>query len=191
MTVTVSTVNSTYELSQAFLQVCEDSLATTAGGIPDLSYVYPVRPPMDCAALIVFMDTIAEETTSPLSPPVATGRRTVYGRINLIYLTVWVLRCAPRVNDNGSIDLSEIAAVTQVVQQDGWAIWNGVYDAIRDGRFKDECSDVHFQSARAIREQGGCMGWEFTIRCELDGIMNMALGGLYGDGLFGDGLYGN
>lgn len=171
MTVAVSTVNSTYELSQEFLSVCEDSLATTAGGIPDLSYIYPVSPPIDCCpALIVFMHALSEETTSPFSPPAATGHRAAYGRLNLVGLTAWILRCAPAMNQNGSIDLTEIAYVSQVVQQDGWALWCGIYDAIRDGRFLDVCTAVHFDRARPIREQGNCLGWEFSIRAELGGI---------------------
>lgn len=171
MTVVESTVNSTYELSQAFLNVCEEALATTAGGTPTLSYIYPVQPPIDCCpALIVFMGSLTEETTSPFSPPAATGHRASYGRLNLVGLTVWCLRCAPQVNQDGSVDLAEIASVAQVVQQDGWALWCGIYDAIRDERFLDICSAVHFDRSRPIREQGGCLGWEFSIRAELGGI---------------------
>lgn len=171
MTIAVSTINSTYELSQAFLSVCEDSLAPTAGGIPDPSYIYPVAPPIDCCpALVVFMGALTEETTSPFSPPAATGHRAAYGRLNLVGLTVWCLRCAPRVNADGSVDLTEIAHVAQVVQQDGWGLWCGIYDAIRDNRFLDICTAVHFDRARPIREQGGCLGWEMSIRAELGGI---------------------
>jgi len=171
MTVAVSTVNSTYELSQAFLGVCEDALASTAGGIPDLSYIYPVSPPVDCCpALIVWMNSLSEETTSPFSPPAATGHRASFGRLNLVGLTVWILRCSPPINQNGSIDLTEIAYTAQVVQQDGWALWCGIYDAIRDNRFLDICSAVHFDRSMPLREQGGCLGWSFSIRAELGGI---------------------
>lgn len=171
MTVAVSTVNSTYELSQSFLNVCETALATTAGGIPNPSYIYPVAPPVDCCpALIVWMSGLGEETTSPFSPPAATGHRASYGRLNLVGLTVWALRCAPRVNADGSIDLAEIAEISQIVQQDGWALWCGIYDAIRDERFRDLCTAVHFDRARPVREAGGCLGWEMSIRAELGGI---------------------
>lgn len=170
---TVSTVNSTYLLSQAFLTVCENSLATTVGGTPDLSYVYPSRPPVDCCpALIVWMGLLSEETTSPISPPASTGHRASYGRINLVTLTAWALRCSPPVNNDGSVDLSEIARVAQEVQQDGWALFNGIYQAVNDGTFLDICTTVHFDRSAPLEERGGCVGWSMTIRAELNGIPN-------------------
>ena len=170
MTVVASDVNSTYVLSNQFLALCADLLATTAGGTPDLAYVYPVRPPIDCCpALIVFMERLTEEQTSPLTPPAATGHRAAFGRLNLVTLTVWALRCSPRVNDDGSVNLLNVLTSAQEVQQDGWALWNGIYRAIRNGDFKDLCADVHFGDARPIAEQGGCCGWSFSIRAELDG----------------------
>jgi hypothetical protein len=173
MTVAVSTVDSTYLLSQSFLGVCETALGTTVGGVPDLSYVYPSEPPIDCCpALIVFMAALTEETTSPISPPASTGHRASYGRLNLVTLTAWALRCSPRVNENGTIDVSEIERVAQEVQQDGWAMWNGIYKAINDGSFLDICSDAHFDRAVPIKDQGNCVGWSMTIRAELGGIPN-------------------
>ena len=173
MTISVSTVNSTYELSLAYQQVCETALATTVGGVPDLSYIYPVEPVMDCCdALIVFMAALTEETTSPISPPASTGHRASYGRLNLVTLTAWILRCAPPVNENGSIELTEIERVAQEVQQDGWAMWNGIYKAINDSTFLDICTAVHFDRSAPIKEQGGCLGWSATIRAELGGIPN-------------------
>ncbi len=173
MTVAVSTVDSTFLLSNAFLQVCEDALDTTVGGVPEVSYVYPVRPPVDCCpALVVWMGGLSEETTSPISPPAASGHRASYGRLNLVTLTVWALRCAPPTNDDGSISLSEIALVAQEVQQDGWALYNGIYKAVNDGTFLDICSDCHFDRAVPVEEAGGCCGWQMTIRAELGGIPN-------------------
>lgn len=170
MTVTVSDVNSTYVLSNQYLSLCADLLDTTAGGSPDLAYVYPVQPVIDCCpALIVFMPRLTEEQTSPLTPPAATGHRAQFGRVNLVTLTAWVLRCSPRMSDDGSVNVTEVLYVAQQVQQDGWVLWNGIYHAIRDGVFKSLCEDVHFGEARPIREQGGCLGWEFTIRAELNG----------------------
>ena len=171
MTVAVSTVDSTYLLSQQFLDVCETALASTIAGTPDLSYVYPVEPVIDCCpALIVFLSALTEESTSPFTPTAAMGMRAAFGRLNLVTLNAWILRCAPRANADGSIDVTEIESVAEQVQQDAWALWNGIYHAVRDGTFEDTCSDVHFGPSRPIREQGGCLGWAFTIRAELGGF---------------------
>ena len=167
----VSTVDSTYLLSQQFLGVCETALAATTDGAPVLSYVYPVEPVIDCCpALIVFLSGLTEETTSPLTPPAATGLRAAFGRLNLLTLNAWILRCAPRTNADGSVDVVEIERVAEQVQQDAWALWNGIYRAVREGTFEDTCSDVHYGPSRPIREQGGCLGWAFTIRAELGGF---------------------
>jgi hypothetical protein len=166
-----STVNSTFLLSQAYLTVCENALATTVGGIPAVTYVYPSRPPVDCCpALVVWMGSLSEETTSPISPPASTGHRASYGRLNLVTLTAWALRCSPPANDDGSVSLVEIDRVAQETQQDGWALWNHIYAAINDGTFLDICTAVHFDRAAALEERGNCLGWSMTIRAELGGI---------------------
>lgn len=166
MSAPVSTVTSLTDLAFAFLDVAKASLATTAGGTPERSYVAPEPVAFDCCPfLAVTVPRISEEITSPFSPPIATGHRVAYGRINLVTLKVVAVRC---IEDN--LDADYIEAVMSEVLEDGWALWNGIYDAIRDSRFKDQCSDVHFDGARSIRPQGGCVGWELLFRAELGGI---------------------
>jgi hypothetical protein len=76
------------------------------------------------------------------------------------------------VQKDGSVLTSDIEAVAKEVQQDGWSLWCGFYHAIKNGTFKGTCEDVHFDRGLSIREQGGCVGWQFTLRVELDGIPN-------------------
>jgi hypothetical protein len=76
------------------------------------------------------------------------------------------------VNADGSIDVVEIERVAQEVQQDGWAMWNGIYHAINDGTFLDICTVAHFDRSALLEERGGCVGWSMTIRAELNGIPN-------------------
>ena len=171
MPVVVSTVESLTDLADAFLTVCETALATTASGIPDPSYVYPTEPVIDCCpSLIVWVSGLSEESTSPLSPAAASGHRAAFGRVNLVGLVVWALRCAPEENKDGSVDLLEIGRAAVEVQEDGWALWNGIYRALIDGTFEGLCNTVHFDRAVPMREQGGCVGWEFRLRAELDGF---------------------
>jgi len=166
MSVVVSTVESVTTLAREVLAVAEDSLALTAGGIPARSYIAPDPVIMDCCPFLwVSVPRIGEETTSPFSPPAATGHRTQFGRVNLVSFNVVAVRCAPE-SDNAD----DIEYVTDLVLQDGWSLWCGFYDAIRDGRFKDECQNTHFDSGTAVREQGMCVGWLFRFRTELNGI---------------------
>lgn len=166
LSVPASTVTSLTELAQAVLATAEDCLATTAAGIPERSFITPAPAAWDCCPfLTILVSRLGEETTSPFSPPAALGHRVQFGRINLVTFVVTVVRCAP-----DSIDADEIEIVAAQVQEDGWSLWCGFYDAIRDGRFRDQCSVVHFDFGRAINQQGGCVGWEFVFRAELGGI---------------------
>jgi hypothetical protein len=172
-----TTVNGLYELAGLFLDVCEDALSTTVGGTPTRSYVAPARPAFDCCPFLsVHVANITEETTSPVAPPAATGRRTEFGRLNLVGLVATIVRCAPEVDEQGLGIVSSIESVAQTVQQDAWALWCGLAHAIQCEEFSDLCSVVHVDRGVSIPEQGGCVGWEFQIRVQLEGIENPGCG---------------
>jgi hypothetical protein len=166
-----STVASLYLLAEEVLAVAETCLATTTAGVPDLSYIAPAAPAFDCCpALIVSVAALTEEATSPQSAAMDTGRRASYGRVNLANLVVTALRCAPEMQPGGGVVIAEIEGVTREVLEDGWALWCGFYNAIKNGTFEGTCNDVHFDAGRAILEQGGCVGWSFLFRAQIDGI---------------------
>jgi hypothetical protein len=160
------------ELTVEFLTVSEESLSETTAGTPAITYMEAgPLPAFDCCpALIVYASLLGEELTSPTAPSASIGQRARFGRINLVTLNVVVLRCAAEIGPNGIPDTAAKNAVAATVQEDGWALWNGLYTAIREERFKDLCSYVHFDTAQAIPEQGGCVGWYMTIRASLDGF---------------------
>lgn len=167
-----STVTSLTELAGEVLDVATACLDETTAGAPDLRYISPALPAYDCCpALIVAVAAITEEVTSPLGP-MDTGQRSRFGRVNLVAFTVAALRCAPSMDPNGNVVVSEITAAATEVQEDAWALWNGFYHAIQNGEFEGKCSDVHFDRGIAITEQGGCVGWSFQFRALLDGIPN-------------------
>ena len=172
-----SDVASLNTLAQLVLTTAQACLATTAAGTPSISYVAPAAPAFDCCpALIVHVATLGEEATSPLSPVPATGQRTKYGRINLAGLVVSALRCAPKVQPDGSVLTTDIEAVALEVQEDAWALWCGFAHAIQCETFLDLCSVVHFDRGFSIPEQGGCVGWHFNLRAQLNGIPNPGCG---------------
>ena len=166
-----SDVNSLFDLADSLLTVASAALATTDAGAPALSYLTPASPAFDCCpALIVNASSLGEDTTGPTAPLPATGRRDSYGRIILAGLTIWALRCAPKVQKDGSVLTADQDAVALEVMQDGWALWNGVTCAIKNGVFEDLCSYVHIGNSLPIAEQGGCVGWQFSVRAEIGGI---------------------
>lgn len=167
-----STVSSLYDLAQLVKTTAEACLATTAAGTPAISFVSPAAPAFDCCdALIVNVPSLTEEGTSPLGI-VDTGHRATHGRINLAGMNVWALRCAPAVGQDGTVLTSAVEAVSLKVYEDAWALWCGFYHAIINDVFEGKCSDVHFDRGISIPEQGGCVGWQFSFRAQLDGIPN-------------------
>lgn len=167
-----SDVNSLQELAEDVLLVARNCLATTDAGEPATFYVGPVLPAYDCCpALIVSVALLTEEATSPLAIT-DTGRRASFGRVNLVTFLITALRCAAKVQNDGSVLTADMEAASTEVNQDAWALWEGFYHAVGNGTFVGRCSDVHFDRGQAIREQGGCVGWEFALRAQLDGIPN-------------------
>lgn len=167
-----SDVGSLYDLAQEVLTVARACLATTAAGEPDIHYVAPSYPAFDCCpALIVNVVTLTEESTSPVGVT-ATGHRASFGRLNLVALTVTALRCAPAVSSQGTVLTTDMEAVAAQVYEDAWALWCGFYHAVQDGTFEGKCEDVHFDRGQTVAEQGGCVGWQFVFRAQLDGIPN-------------------
>ena len=168
---TNSDITTLTDLANLLLDTAGVCLEDTVAGAPVLQYIAPAFPAYDCCdALIVSVAALSDESTSPLSPIASTGHRTLYGRVTLATLVVTILRCAPQVQQDGSVLTADIEAVAAQVQSDGWVLWNCIDCAIRNGVFLDLCSIVHFDRAVAIREQGACVGWEMILRCEINQI---------------------
>ena len=166
-----STITALTDMARLLLTESEAALALTTAGTPSLSYISPAAPAFDCCpALIVNVQGLGEEFTSPLYPVGSTGMRDKFGRVILAQLVISALRCAPKVQGDGSVLTADIEAVAVQVQQDGWALWCGITCAIKNGIFEDLCSIVHLDRSQVIPESGGCVGWQFIIRAEIGGI---------------------
>ena len=168
-----SDITTLTDLADLLLAVSLASIATTTAGTPPgyVSYVSPAAPAFDCCpALMVNVASLSEESTSPLSPPASTGMRDRYGRVILAQLVVTALRCAPMPQQDGSVLAADIDAVAVEVQEDAWALWNGITCAVKNEVFLDLCSIMHLDRSVSISEQGGCVGWQMVIRAEIGGI---------------------
>lgn len=168
-----SDVHTLSDYAQAVLAVCEDSLATTDDGTPDRSYVTAAPPTWDCCPFLsVYVARLAEETTSPVSPLPATAQRGEFGNIILATYVITAVRCAAAPQGTQLPSIAAMQAVADQVDQDGWALWNGLRHAVANGVIFDNCTGVHFDGGNPIVEQGGCVGWSFNIRASIPGIPN-------------------
>ena len=172
MSVVPSTIDTLGEQAAALLNLSEAALALTDAGAPERSYVSPSDPAFDCCPfLAVWVAGLTEETTLAGPGGASTGHRTLAGSVILATYQVLAVRCAPSPGGNGSIPaITEIESVAWQVEQDGWSLWNTLRQGIRDGTIFGMCSEVHFDTGVPIAEQGGCVGWRFTIRAAISGI---------------------
>lgn len=169
MSVVPSTVASLWESAGELLLVMEDALAETVGGTPERSYVSPTEPAFDCCPfLTVYVSALGEAPTSEVG---IGGRRSTTGSVILATYQVIAVRCAPEPGTGtGLPSLQSIESAAQAVMEDGWALWNRMRAAVRCGEMFSECSEVYLDGGVPIPEQGGCVGWQFTIRAAIPGI---------------------
>lgn len=170
MSVIESDVSTLGVYADDLLVVCETALAATEEGTPP-SWTSPAPPAFDCCpALIVHVSRLAEAPTAPASPSEQTARRVTLGGVILATYVIDILRCAANPPTSGRLPTpAAITAVAHVVQQDAFAIWNGLRAAVRSGDIFETCQGVHFDGGQPIREQGGCVGWEFIVRAMIPG----------------------
>lgn len=166
-----SDVTTLSDYADAVLGVAIESLNMTTAGAPDRAYVSPAQPTFDCCPMLTVVVTgLDEADTSPTFPAEAPARRTDFGNVILASYEIWAIRCAPVINGGELPSPSEIAASALEVQEDGWALWNGLREAIRANDLFDGCLGIHVDGGNPINEQGGCVGWVFRLRASIPGI---------------------
>lgn len=166
-----------YELGTELLEAVVAAMSTTDEGVAGLtSYVVLGEPALasDCDQAIVQITGLGEGATNPSTPPEATGIRHSRGRLNLVGLAAYALRCSAITENNSqTVMLPSFASLQQTAKigyQDGWAIWNLINRAINsESLFNGPCTVVHFDGGIPFTPQAGLGGWLFRIRVELNG----------------------
>lgn len=178
MTVVVSTVSSMYDLAVDLLDAVVAAMGTTDAGPPERSFVALGAPAWEtsCSQAAVQVLTLTEEGTRDLSPPMQPGFRHSRGRVNLVGMTAWSVRCIQASQGNaqtyGPASDAQLSAEARAGYEDGWAIWNHINRAVRDGSlFGGPCADVHMDLGVPVTPAGGLGGWQFTLRVELNGYL--------------------
>jgi hypothetical protein len=163
--------------AQEVLDVAADSLDGTLGGIPDRVFRSPAAPAFDCcpeqSQLSVHVSRLAEAALEPTGRGDGEALRANLGSVIKATYAITVVRCAPSMDAFGNPPPpAEIQAVADVVEMDGWALWNGIRHAYTNGLIFEHCQGVNFDDGVPIAEQGQCVGWLFVIRAMIPGIPN-------------------
>lgn len=178
MTVVASTVSSMYELADSFLQAIVAAMTTTTAGAPDRAFIAPDTPVFEteCGQAAVYIPTLSEEATSPLTPGGQVGQRFHAGRVNLVGMIGFAVRCA-EISEGNQLPYqppfnATLNGQAQAVYEDGWAIWNYVTALLNQKKlFQGPCGITHFDLGKPYIDEGGLMGWQFDIRVELNGYV--------------------
>lgn len=166
-----------HALAVELLDACVESLDTIPlsnpglAGAPERRFVSPGLPVWDCCDMLtVHVDGLSESATSPAG--LATGRRQVYSRINLVSLVVTMSRCIHVVGGtqlDAIPEAADLQADAEQLNADGWALWNHLYNMIRAEELFSKCLEIFWDGMRAVAPSGGCAGWTTTFRVQLDG----------------------
>lgn len=155
-------------LAQAVLDACVTILNTTTALAPTSQFLTPARPAFDCEFVAVWVSRLSEDNTSPLNIT-STKRRNHFGNVILATFVIYVVRCAPMIQGSSPPTDAAKTASAATVQEDGWALWNGIRD-VQDTLF-DDCLGVYFDGGVPIEERGGYVGWQFTFRASIEGYV--------------------
>lgn len=163
------------DLALETLAVCEAALATLAAGAPARSYVAHGIPAIDCEQLTVSVYTVPQADTSPRALPLDRAHKARYGALNLVFLTVQLVRCYPPATQHGrqtnlAPSVADLMAFAATINQDGWQLWNGLATAKRQGAFAGICREFTLDPLLPIQPQGGFAGWAIPIEVQLDGF---------------------
>lgn len=167
-----------FDLAQELLDAAAEGVALSPAGPIGYKAVSPGPPAYDCVpSLFVHAGGPVFGDTYPLQPSLQPMHRIgVQGLVDLVQLTITVLRCIPVTEQDGqTISLPQPAAITNAAREtygDLWAIWNHLITKYRAGDLFPSPSsnrEFIFDPALPVRQQGGAGGWEISIRVQLGG----------------------
>jgi hypothetical protein len=147
-------------------------LAPGLEGAPERAFVSPGVPSFDCCPqLTVHAQDILDADTTPGG--LGAGRRNVQGKKIYVRLVTTIIRCVADSRTGQILTTmpltTDLEAAAEQTNADAWALYNHIFALWRSGGFLTVCSNLIFEGARSVGEQGKCAGWTMTLRAMLDG----------------------
>ncbi len=161
-----------YDLCRELLEASAEALTFSLLGAPTRQFVSAGMPAFDCEQLTVHAGGTTEAYTLPVEPPMQPGlRASVTQKLNLVQMTVTIIRCTTVIQDTKSVPpASKLDKDAQNTLADLWVIWNHLFTLKKaDTLFPPQFREMFFDPAVALPIQGGIAGWEIPFRVELGG----------------------
>lgn len=166
------------DLANEYLTAVNAALAQSPGGAIARAFISPGNPDWDCCPqLSVHVATDDDLDTLPASPFAATGHRIqLTGVVLVVTMVATILRCVPIASDGKNPPTEDQwNAAAEKTNGDLWAVTNylihaktakTLFSPLPDGTRRE----VWLDPAMSLRPQGGCAGWAFPVRVQLDGF---------------------
>lgn len=154
------------DLPYEFLDACIDALDTIPAfvpgsvGSPARTFVSPGKPAYDCDC------PDGQLTVHVLSINERFGEKHI--RVNDVTMVATILRCIP-MREGGPPDTTVMEASADQINMDRWALWNHIYNMVKECDLFDKCCGVRWNGLQSIDAQGGCGGSILSITVCLDG----------------------
>lgn len=166
-------VTDLYEKAAAFLHASQQALAFTPSGPPDRAYVSPGQPAIDCEQLVVWNESLSESQFLAGSGAESRAKAINRGGLAKATIRIQITRCVPLPKTSGGRVTwptpAELDASALQIDEDGWALWLGLNDALKHGDLHEACSGAERLGAEKMPLQGGFGGWLFSYRIPLEG----------------------
>lgn len=144
------------------------SLAPGLLGAPERAFVSAGTPALDCCnQLTVNAAPVAEAPTAPLEMGAGTRHQQSF-RKNYVGFSITITRCGPPTGDLPPSP-TEQEAVAEQTNADAWALWNYLWNMERSGLLFTLCGGVFNDRLAPITPSGGCYGWVYSFRAEVEG----------------------
>ncbi len=147
------------------------SLAPGLLGAPERAFVSPGTPALDCCnQLTVNAAPIGEAPTRPLEMGAGTRHQQQF-RKNYVGFAITITRCGPAGTDESGNPPSPQSQqdVAEQCNADAWALWNYLWNAERSGLLFTICDGVFNDRLVPLTPSGGCYGYVFSFRAEVEG----------------------
>ncbi len=170
----MASISDVYDIAVAFLDASIAALQLTAEGPPARAFVSPGDPALDCCPqLTVHTQAIGDIGLFAGNGALAPADRIRRGGAVFVTLVIQITRCVAVSTENGGKltppSPSAQQASAQVIDEDGWALWLGISDALKHGDLHEICSGAERLGGVKLQPQGGCGGWVFTYRYPIEG----------------------
>ncbi len=136
-------------------------------GAPERAFVGSGTPALDCCnQLTVNAAPIAEAPTRPLEMGAGTRHQQQF-RKNYVGFAITISRCQNYTDYPPTPDQQQ--AVAEQTYADAWALWNYLWNEERSGALFTICGGVFNDRIAPMTPSGGCSGWVFSFRAEVEG----------------------